>query len=133
MIVGVGKIYGSGMSFPPRIGADGRIVWSQGEDNVRESIRVILKTEPGERLRIPDFGAGLGRYLFEPNNAATHSLIENKITNALAQWEARIQVESVEVAAADSDPEAAVATITYRLVASQKRERVTLAVTLASS
>ncbi|HET9651729.1 MAG TPA: GPW/gp25 family protein [Usitatibacter sp.] len=132
MIIGNGALYGSGMSFPPRVGSDGRIVWSQGEQNVRESIRVILKTESGERLRSPDFGAGLARYLFEPNNAATQSLIANGIQASLARWEPRIAVESVDVAADAGDPESAIATITYRLVASQKRERVSVNVSLAA-
>ena len=43
-------LFGQGLGFPPRIGADGRLVWSSGEDNVRESIQIILLTEPGERL-----------------------------------------------------------------------------------
>ena len=69
------RLYGKGMAFPPRVGTDGGIAWSEGEDNIRESIRVILMTEPGERLRLPQFGAGLGRFLFEPNIVATHTLI----------------------------------------------------------
>ena len=52
-----------GMAFPPRVGADGRVAWSEGEANVREAMRVILMTEPGERLRLPEFGAGLARFL----------------------------------------------------------------------
>lgn len=133
MIVGVGSLHGAGMSFPPRVGPDGRIVWSQGEQNVRESIQVILKTEAGERVRLPDFGAGLGRYLFEPNNAATHALLRNRIAVTLARWEPRIAVESVEVVPDPAGPESAVATITYKLVASQKRERVSVSVALATS
>lgn len=132
MIVGVGKLHGSGMSFPPRIGSDGRIVWSQGEQNVRESIQVILKTETGSRLRLPEFGAGLARYLFEPNNAATQSLIGSRIGVALARWEPRIAVESVEVAPDPANAESAIATITYKLVATQKRERVSLAISLSA-
>ena len=55
----LGKIFGKGISFPPRIGADGRVVWSEGEPNIRESIKVILLTELNERLRLPDFGGAL--------------------------------------------------------------------------
>ena len=131
MIIGAGNLHGSGMSFPPRVGADGRIVWSRGEQNVREAIQVVLKTEAGERLRLPEFGAGLARYLFEPNNAATQALLANRIRAALARWEPRIEVESVDVAPDGADPEAAVATITYKLVATQRRERVSLTVPLA--
>ena len=81
------SIFGQSMSFPPRVGADGRFVWSSGEANIRESIAVILKTEPGERVGVPDFGAGLAQFLFEPNNVATHTSMQDAIQRALARWE----------------------------------------------
>ena len=126
------RLFGRSMSFPPRVGADGRIVWSGGETNVRESIHVILLTEQRERLRLPEFGGGLGRFLFEPNTVTTRHLIEDRIAKALAAWEPRIRVESVTVEADGSDPQAALATITYKLVATQARERVSVTVALAS-
>ena len=52
------SIFGRSLSFPPRVGADGRFVWSEGEDNIRESIAVILQTEPGERVAQPEFEIG---------------------------------------------------------------------------
>lgn len=127
------RLYGKGMAFPPRVGPDGRIAWSEGEANIRESMRVILMTEPGERLRLPQFGAGLGRFLFEPNIVVTHTLIRERIKDALARWEPRIGVESVEVAADRVDPQAAIATITYRLVATQMQERVSLSVSVGGA
>lgn len=123
---------GKGISFPPRIGEDGRLAWSSGEQNIRENIRVILLTNRLERLRLPEFGGSLQQFLFEPNNVATRSLIQDRITRALARWEPRITVESVKVEPDPEDPEAAVATITYKLVATRARERVSLSVTLAS-
>lgn len=128
----MGSYLGQGLSFPPRVGADGRFVWSQGEANVRENIVVILKTEPGERVALPDFGAGLSRFLFEPNNAATHARLHDAITGALAAWEPRIQVEAVEIAVDAADPESARAVVTYRLVATGARERISLGVPLAA-
>jgi phage baseplate assembly protein W len=124
---------GRSLSFPLRVGADGRLAWSQGEANIRESMAVILKTEPGERLALPDFGAGLGRFLYEPNNPATHARIQRAIQGALERWERRIQVESVEVVADPEDPCAALATIAYRLVATGNRERTSVAIPLGIS
>jgi len=48
--VDIGRLFGRGISFPPRVGPDGRVAWSEGEVNVRESIRIILMTEQNERL-----------------------------------------------------------------------------------
>jgi len=126
-------LLGAGLSFPPRVGADGRLAWSSGEDNIREAIQVVLQTEAGERLQLPEFGGGLGGFLFEPNNAATHAAIEERINRALQRWEPRIQVESVDVRPDPDDTRAALATLSYKLVSTQRRERVTLAVTLAST
>ena len=52
----------------------------------------------------------------------------NIATEALKRWEPRVQVEAVEVQADASDAESALATITYRLVATQVQERVSLRV-----
>ena len=43
--VKAGRSLGRGISFPPRVGPDGRLAWSAGEQNIREAIRVILMTE----------------------------------------------------------------------------------------
>ncbi len=126
-----GKLIGRGISFPPRVGPDGRVQWSEGERNVREAIQVILATEPRERLLLPEFGAGLARFLVEPNTVTTRHQIAERITRALALWEPRISVESVGVEADPQDARAATATITYKLVATGARERLSLNITLA--
>jgi len=120
--------FGRGISFPPRIGADGRVAWSAGPENIREAIRVILLTELEERVLLPQFGGGLRRFLFEPNTVSTHRLIQRTITQALGRWEPRIDVQSVDVEADPRDLEAALATVRYRLVATQAADQVTLRV-----
>jgi phage baseplate assembly protein W len=119
------------MSFPPRVSADGSLVWSEGEDNVRESIRVILLTNLQERLLLPEFGGELGRYLFEPNTVSTRHQIAERISKALERWEPRISVEAVNVEPDPEDAEAAIATVVYKLVATHTRERLRLGVQLA--
>ena len=127
-----GQILGRGISFPPRVGADGRVAWSEGDENVRESVEVILKTELRERLRLPEFGGGLGSLLFEPNTTTTRRQVQDRIVKSLAVWEPRINVETVTVEADEQDPQLAVATIVYRLIATQAQERVSLSLLLAA-
>lgn len=127
-----GQLYGRSMAFPPRVAADGRMAWSEGETNVRESIRIILKTEQGERLNLPDFGAGLQRYLFEPNTVTTRFQIEDQITKALLLWEPRISVTGVSVEQDPTETQSAIATIEYKLVSTGIQERVNLRLSLGS-
>jgi phage baseplate assembly protein W len=122
-----GRLFGRGIAFPPRVVA-GRVAWSEGEQNVREAIRIILMTDQRERIRLPQFGGTLHRFLFEPNTVVTRRRIQDQIDVSLKRWEPRIRVESIAVEEDSQDPKAAIATITYRLVATQSVERVSLTV-----
>jgi phage baseplate assembly protein W len=127
-----GKLYGRGMSFPPRVGEDGRIAWSEGETNIREMIQVILRTQERERLNLPTFGAGLQQYLFEPNTVTTRFQVQDRITKALQLWEPRISLTDVNVEQDPDDAQAAIATIEYKLVATQVKETINVSVKLGS-
>lgn len=126
-----GRIYGRGIAFPPHVGADGRMAWSEGETNIREAIEIILRTEERERLNLPGFGAGLRKFLFEPNTVTTRHQIADRIQRALQQWEQRITVSAVDVEDDTADPQSAIATIHYQLVATRAAGDVTIRVALA--
>lgn len=127
-----GKIFGRGLSFPPRVGADGRMQWSEGEDNIREAIYVILMTQLNERIMLPQFGSNMRTLLFEPNTVATRQQIAEEIKEALGVWEPRIRVQSVDVVADPNDAHAAIATLRYKLVATQVTQRLSLTINLRS-
>lgn len=124
------NLFGQGLSFPPRVGADGRLSWSEGEDNVRESIRVILLTEPGERLMREDFGCGLRRFLFEPNTVTTRQLIRERVEKAISRWEPRVKVDQVTVEADADNPRLIGINVLFRLVATQALGRIGLTLQL---
>lgn len=127
-----GKLFGRSVAFPPRIGADGRMAWSEGEQNIRESIQIILQTELGERLMLRSFGAGLGRFLFEPNTTANRRLIQERVENALRLWEPRIRLREVRVDPDPQDPQQVIITLDYGLVSTGAGERLALTVNLGS-
>lgn len=124
------RLYGRGIAFPVRLGPDGRVAWSAGPSNIREAIRVILLTEQGERLQRPEFGGRLRAYLFQPNTTSTRRQVEDDIGLSLKRWEPRITVQSVVVAADETDARAAIATIQYELVATRASEQVSVRVQL---
>ena len=124
------NIYGQGISFPPRLGPDGRMAFSAGPDNIREAIKVNLMTSRGERLMLPDFGGNLRNFLFEPNTTATRRLLQEDIEKVLGVWEPRITVQSVDVSADPNDARAAVAVVQYQLVATQQSGQISLQIQL---
>ena len=95
-------VAGAPGSSPAASGAGGGTVrLVSGMALVRQSIEIILDTEPGERVMEPLFGCGLRRYLMAPNNAATRTAIRNDVVEALTLWEPRIRVTEVSVTAGE--------------------------------
>ena len=64
---------------------------------INRSLKNILNMNPGERLFQPDVEGGLGPLLFENFNDLTTSRIESKIRQAIAKFEPRADVQSVNV------------------------------------
>ena len=93
---------GVGWAFPVRPHG-GALRWAGHEQLVEQAIGLILLSEPLERERLPEFGAGLRRFVFEPNSPATHRELERRVRHGLVEWEPRIKVEGVRVRAADEE------------------------------
>ncbi len=98
--------------------ADGRLDWPGLEASVRQAIRVILSTRPGEQLMRPEFGAGLDRLLHEPNNLATRRQLRDWVLAALGRWERRILLDRVDVLEVPDRPAELRVEIAYRLARS---------------
>jgi uncharacterized protein len=97
------RYLGRGWALPVRPGDGGGLDFIEGPDTVQQSIRIILETEPGERIMRPSFGCGLRRYLMQPNTVATRALVQHDVSRSLSLWEPRIQLRSVTVTAGE-DP-----------------------------
>lgn len=124
------SLFGQGMAFPPRVDADGRIAWSYGEENVRQCIRALLLTEPGERLMREEFGCGLRRFLFEPNTVTTRELIRERVSLAITRWEPRVTVEDIQVEADPVEARVVHLTILFRMMATSALESLGLSLQL---
>ena len=107
------EFLGRGWSFPvvpdP---TNGKLRYEQSFAKVRQSIRIILETEPNERLMRPTFGCGLNRYLMKPNTVATRALIGRDVERALREAEPRIELRAVQVEPGD-DPALVLIGISY--------------------
>lgn len=107
------EVLGRGIGFPLQLAA-GQIGMNAFDAQVRQSILLILRTAPGERMMRPEFGAGLNSLAFEPMDAVTVSLVQHRVTETLQRFEPRIEVLSVSVEAM-SDEGRLEALIQYRV------------------
>lgn len=84
-------------------------------ESVRQSIRIILSTRPGERVMRPAFGGGLENLLHEQNTLTTRRRIRDLITESLQRWEKRILLDRVDVWEIEDHPTSVRVEIAYRL------------------
>jgi phage baseplate assembly protein W len=119
-----GDLYGRGLSFPVRVGLDGRLAVSEGELNVRECLCVLLRTARLERVERVDYGAGVGQYLFGTNDLANLRLIQEEARRAITAYEPRVTLDDVRVTVNADDPRAVDVTVAYTLVATGVPDRV---------
>ena len=102
------------------------------EESIKQHIKVVLLTRPGERLMRPRFGAGLSRFLHEPNTLATRQDIQGAVLTALDQWEQRIVLDRVEVWEDTEAPEAVRIEIAYRIKRTGAHATTTVRIDLGS-
>ena len=66
-------------------------------ESVKNNIRLLLKTEKGERLFQPNLGLALRRFLFEQINEDTNILIENEIVDTFEKWVPFVEIRELDV------------------------------------
>ena len=90
---------GRGFSFPFRVDpSTNRIAMSSAGQDVEEAIRIILRTNLGERVMLPEFGTAAGEFLFSDSRAERIAALEESVREALEQWEPRIMDIDVQAA-----------------------------------
>jgi uncharacterized protein len=107
---------GRGWAYPVRLDpVTGGVVLSEHERDIRQSVRIILGTTPGERVRRPDFGCGIHRLTFEVVDTALMTRIDAAVRDAMKRFEARIEVLNVEIDPTDSNGGTLMIKLHYRV------------------
>jgi phage baseplate assembly protein W len=104
-------------AFPFRIdAASGQAARASYQDHVDQMIRQVLLTDPGDRVCLPTFGAGLRRLLFAPITAQFQATATMVITQALNTWLGnQITVKNVSVVTPASTAGVADGTVTVSI------------------
>jgi len=103
---------------------NGQLVFPTLEQSVRDSIRVILMTRPGEQLMRPLYGAGLQNFLDEGNSITLRAQIQSTILESLQNYENRIRVDAVDVDPVADAPGQVQVQIYYRLLRTNAPQQI---------
>lgn len=108
---------GSGLSFPLALDASGRLALVRDVDVIRRSLWLILSTALGERLMRPEFGCGLMDSIFAAPSAELLGQLAAAVELAIARWEPRVALLSVDVRLDEADPASLSIEIEARILA----------------
>lgn len=94
---------GRGWAFPPAFDhATGEAALVTEDEDIRQSLRILFDTRPGERVMHPTYGCRIHDYVFDPMNAATLRAMEAAIEQAILFFEPRINLQQAKVQVTDA-------------------------------
>jgi phage baseplate assembly protein W len=89
---------GVGWKFPPTFNKrSGSVILVSEEEDIRESLEILLSTRKGERNMLPEFGCNLHHMAFEMINGSTISQLQTMISEAILEFEPRITLDSIDI------------------------------------
>ena len=88
---------GRGWSFPVSFSKSGFAKMSEYEEDITESLRILLMTYPGERTMQPEFGCRIRDFCFESFSLRTETLLCDEIRRAILLNEPRVSTEKIEI------------------------------------
>ena len=118
------EFLGVGWKFPIKIDNNGKFVLSQYEEDIKEAILIILKTEPGERVMEPEFGCGIYEYVFSTINISNLMLMEESVKKALLIYEPRIEVNQVKASPDYQENGLVLISIDYTVSSTNERQNL---------
>jgi uncharacterized protein len=97
---------GTGWKFPPTFHKEYHgVEMISDEEDIRSSLDILFSTDPSERVMQPLYGSALRKFVFEPMNVSTKTMIEKIIKEALMYHEPRIIADKIQVGLEESaDP-----------------------------
>ena len=100
---GDGSFLGTGWGFPPSFTQGGaQVTMVSGNEDIVQSLRILLGTSLGERIMQDQFGCNLNDAVFEKIGRNMVNLITNTISKAVIHYEPRIDMNRIDVSADDA-------------------------------
>jgi phage baseplate assembly protein W len=118
------EFLGSGWRFPLLPDAAGSLGWVSADDNVEQSLRILLMTAVGERVMRDDFGTRAPQLVFAPGSRHYLGQLETTVRDALRDWEPRVDVLDVVAELDPADETRAQVSLSYRVRRSNQRQNL---------
>ena len=117
------------LDYPFGVSGSGTPNTTLADDHLRDLILQVLFTNPGERVNLPEFGAGIGRLVFAANSDPLRTTAQFLISTNLRRWLGdRIDVNQVNVTSDPGFENIVNIDIIYTIKATQERQSLNVQV-----
>ena len=72
-------------------------------EKVRSQLMHIIFTPKGQRIRNPEFGTDLIKFIFDPNEGMTWESVKNEVSESVTRWATNINLNDVRVVKSEED------------------------------
>lgn len=86
-----------GLPYPITKNPKGFFYIQDGINQIKSDMLILLLTNPGERVMLPNYGTPLRKLVFEPNDPKLILQAKNMIARSLKLWEPRVAITQIEV------------------------------------
>ncbi|MDP4262882.1 MAG: GPW/gp25 family protein [Bacteroidota bacterium] len=113
---------GNGWSFPPMFDKVSRtVLLVSEEEDIAQSLQVLLSTRPGERVMQPSFGCNLDIMLFEPLTTTLIAYVKDLIETSVLYFEPRIDMDAVNINTTEEEAGLILIELQYTVLSTNSR------------
>jgi hypothetical protein len=83
------------------------------KENIKQNLKMLILTSPGERVMTPNFGVGIKKYLFEMSNDQVFAAIDTNIREQVSTYLPYIRIDRIQFDTLDTDLNKIIIKVTY--------------------
>lgn len=72
-------------------------------EKVRSQLMHIVFTPKGQRIRNPEFGTDLIKYIFDQNDGITWEAVKTEVSESVTRWATNINLKDIRVVKSEED------------------------------
>ena len=95
-------------------------------DSIKQDLKMLVLTNPGERMMIPEYGVGLRRFLFDQNTQVLKSKISDTISAQISRYMSFIKLVNLDIANDSIDENAIKIKIEYIITSNGSKQQLNL-------
>lgn len=99
-------------------------------DKVKSDVLHVLFTPKGQKLRNPDFGTDLIKYLFDQKDDESFDNVKASIKMDIGKYVNNIEFEDIRILQDENDDRAIIVVVEYSVIKGNKKEKTKVAVKL---